>query len=31
MRRAYEQLSALIERIVNPPADNVTELRRAGS
>jgi integrase len=29
-KKAYEALAALIERIVNPPADNVTELRRAG-
>jgi len=27
MRRAYEMLSALIERIVNPPADNVVSMR----
>jgi integrase len=28
MKRAYDELAALIERIANPPADNVTALRK---
>jgi hypothetical protein len=27
MERAYEALAALVERIVNPPADNVVAMR----
>jgi integrase len=30
MRHAYEALAALIERIINPPADVVTPMRRKG-
>jgi hypothetical protein len=26
-KRAFEALASLVERIVNPPADNVVELR----